>query len=351
MINTPNFLKNVSRNKIIFWVFVIVGLSLLIITNLLTPKQSTEPTSTIPVIPSITPSDYLASEPLPAENIFNPKQKIIFNWSNPTPQIPETMNGYKITVPLINPGTIAKTSEILGFTVADTIKTLNNTSFMWRNDKSSLFASIDQNQIFYTRSEIPSHTNTITRDDALVNSNLIINRLFGDTFTKNISNDISIRYLILVPGIFDAKETSDPTKANLIELGYRQTIDNFPVVALSTTPKVFTIVLDTQKNVYKIDVFGGFLGTEKTADIELIKYSELQLRAPEKSRRISAVASTSEETAFSKASTLNVTVKSVQLGYFQRSDNSLFPVFLLSGTMSAKNMPDVAAEFFVPAAR
>lgn len=347
--------KTISNPKVkilLLIIFVIIVIALFFITSNLSKSQP-QNILTTPLIPAtitVTPPKTINTIPLENTNPHNPGQKLVFNWGNLSSNIPSTIRNYKVSSPLVNSNTITNAANRLGFTAVDKSTNTSENSFLWLKDKISFFGSPKQNQIFYISSrEIPKNTRVISATEAATLAKNIISNLFGDNLALTLSTNPEIKYLFLQPQNEEEPKDTSPETANIVNINFQQTIDNLPLLSLSKKGETFSVAIDTTNKLYLLYVHGGYLNLTEDKTVKILNLSELKSVAPSKALRISQAKDIPSEASFTKANTINVTVTNISLGYFHRADNSLFPVFVIKGNMSAKGLVDYPAIYIVPA--
>ncbi len=341
------------KNKRYLFVAVIIIILLVpfLLIKLFSKTQAPLPLTT-PIIPTSTPTGVKVTTPLDTTNPHNPEQKLVFNWGTLSPALPSTIKNYIISSPLINPSTINNAANRLGFTALDKSRDTSETSYLWLKDKISFFGSPKQNQIFFTSSiEVPKNSGVISINEATGIASNIVSNLFGETLLTTLSSTPEVRYLDLQPRVEEEPLDTAPGTANIININFQQNIDSLPLLSLSKRGETISVTIDTTKKLYLLSVHGGYLTLKEDKSSELLTFSDLKSIAPSQALRISQSKDIPSEAAFTKSRSINVAVKSVSLGYFQRADNSLFPVFIINGNMSAKGLEEFPAIYIVPATK
>lgn len=352
MNNFQNTLSNPKNKKIFFILVILVVILVPFMLIRLFSKSQVQVPLTTPIIPTTTPTEVKVATPLDTINPHNPEQKLVFNWGTLSPVLPSTIKNYTIVTSLISPSIINNAANKLGFTALDKSRNTSDTSYLWFKDKISFFGSPKQNQIFFTSSiEVPKNSGIISMNEATAISSNIISNLFGETLLSTLSTNPEVRYLDLQPRVEEEPLDASPGTANIINVNYQQVIDTLPLLSLSKKGETISVTIDTTKKLYLLSVHGGYLTLREDKTSESLSFSDLKTVAPSQAIRISQSKDIPSEAAFTKSKSVNVAVKSVGLGYFQRADNSLFPVFIISGNMSAKGLTEFPAIYIVLATK
>ncbi|KKS94170.1 MAG: hypothetical protein UW68_C0041G0003 [Candidatus Collierbacteria bacterium GW2011_GWB1_44_6] len=344
-----NFFSNPKTKKTIFISSGIIALIIIYIAIKVLPEAQTRQRLTIPVIvPTVTPQKPFT--PLDTTNPHNPEQKLVFNWGSVSPTIPNTMTNYSVKSPLINSASITVIANKLGFTTLERSTETDENSFLWMNDNYSLFGSPTQNQIMFNSVvELPQNNSVITQEEALSITRNVVSNLFGETVLSTFNPNAEIKYLNLQQQTEEEPIETTPDKANIINVNFHQTINGLRLINLSRTGETLSVAIDTSKKLYLLYVHGGYLSLAENGQSSLINFSSLIDTAPTNAIRISYSKDIPSEAAFTEASIVNINVNSVTLGYFQREDNQIFPVFIIEGLMSAKGLSEYPATYIVPA--
>lgn len=325
-------LNFINKNKTIFIILImIMVVSTYNIITSLTPKR-TGVTPTVPVIPTdnplpriVTPSSF-------------PKQTLNFNWGNVNIDIPSSSKRYQITKPLINKISIDTLSKALGFSSNDLLKSKVATNQTWNNDQGSLFASTSQNQIIYSnKTSSLNKTNSVTKEEAISLSKSILSDFFGNEFSSTLNDDPKVRFLILKENAYSPTEVSNHETAQYIEVAYNQLINSYPISSYSGNASILTLVIDNQKNLYRLEIYGGFSEITSSEDQSIVDFATLKEIAPEQAYKNSSLPDVSFESEYINSSQININVKTGYFGYFQTTDNGVIPVIYISGTASSNN--------------
>jgi len=348
--NTLNFIFNSKNKKILWVVFLILIIVIFYILRQLFFKDQLEKRITVPIIPPTTTITKVPQTPLDTSNPHNPTQKLVFNWGSVFPEIPQTMDNYLVSTPLITKSSISTMADKLGFTVSEISPYTDENSLLWINSNRSFFGSPKQNQIlFNSTGETPKHLATISKDEALDISKKIISNLFGESLLSTLNINSEVKYLNLNPEREDDPQETTPFFANIININFQQTIDRLQLLSLSKKGETISIAIDTNKKLYILYVYGGYQNLTKKETVNLIDFSRLIEIAPISAIRISQSKDIPSESAYTESKNIIINVKAISLGYFQRADNSLFPVFIINGNMSAKGLEEYPAIYIVPA--
>ena len=340
MINKISYL--IIKNK-----WILTGVLILVLIIALFLLQS--PISNITKSPEpLIPGSYPNLQPtIYTTNL--PKNILEFNWNNTLIEIPKAANKYTITKPLVNRDTISQLSISLGFTSSDLIKTRRETSQTWQNSRSSLFTSLDQNQIIYSKNNSVLNTNiTISGTEAVSISKAALSQLIGENFLGTLDANPKVRFLKFDPKIYGPVQVSDATKAEFIEVSFKQIIGTNPLSSLSGNTSIVTIVIDNQKDLHRLEIYGGYLDIVVHEEQTLIDVSTLKSIAQENALKISSLSTISQEGAYFDSSNINVTVEQTYFGYFLTNDNSVIPVIFISGTAKSEILTPETVVFVVP---
>lgn len=337
-----------KTKRLILIVFVLISITILVVIKLLTPKvKEAEPlTEPVVITPTITPTVY---EPLNTTNPHNPTQKLVFRWQASPPTLPQNITDYAVATPLINNITISTLANKFGFKTANLSEYSNQDFKVWTNNQGSLFGSTKQNQIMFNSSQkIPAHINSFSQEEAISLAKNILAGLFGDTLLSTLDPKPEVRYLNLNPEIEDEPSEVSSALANLVNINFQQTIDNLPLLSSSRRGETVSLGIDTTQKIYLLYVHGGYLSLSPQKQQAVPSFSELTQTAPNKAIRVSSVQDIPTESALTEAKTINITVSSVGLGYYQREDLALFPVFVIKGNISTSEVAQTPAVYIVP---
>lgn len=301
-----------------------------LITSITPKKAAVSPT--VPVIPT---NNQLPRIVTPS--IF-PKQTLNFNWGNVNIDIPISSKRYQITKPLINKTSIDTLSSALGFSTSDLLKSKIPTNQTWDNEKGSLFASTSQNQIiYYNKINSLNKTNSVTKEEAISLSKSILSNFFGNEFTSTLNDDPKVRFLILKENAYSPTEVTNPETAQYIEISYNQLINSYPISSYAGNTSILSLVLDNQKNLYHLQISGGFMEITAKEDLPIINFDILKELSPEQAYKISSLPNVSLESEYIDSTNINIKVNSGYFGYFQTKDNGVIPVIYISGTASSNS--------------
>lgn len=336
------------NSKVKYLLYILIIVIVIVLLDIVQSSNLNQKISTVPLIPTVTPTDYSKPIPTPTEVFIS--QKLVFDWGTIKPTIPESVVNYSIRQPLISSTTIFGLSEIFGFSSSDKKQSTKNTSFIWANNTASLFASTDQNQIIYQKKgDMPPHSKIIQKDEAISTSLNILSTLFGKDFLQTLAPNPSVHYLKPQLSGYSPLVTNDPEVSQTIEVSFKQNINEFPVISLSGSADMLSVVIDTNNNLFRLSVFGGFYSLSTGNTASLIDFETLKATAQQKAQKITAIKNVSYESLYSTTPQINIKVKDLSLSYFQRNDNTLYPVFLINGTATGKNLPNIEATYLVPA--
>lgn len=333
-----------SKNK-----FAALALVLLIVFSLIFIFQSTIPQ---PAKPSITepviPTSYPESQPTIPRALSD--QTLTFNWINTTTELPATSKKYSITKPLINQDTITLLSQSLGFSSNDLLKSAKSTSRTWENNNGSLFSSIDQNQIIYrSKKNTTSKSSTVTKDEAITISKSILSDFFGNNFVETLATSARVRFLKFDPKNYSPTPIIDQSRAEYIEVSFRQTIDTYFLSSLAGNTNLLSIVIDNQRNLYRLEIYGGFFELSPQGEQSTISIDTLKSIASQKALKISSLPNVSLESKYLNSTIITINVDSYHFGYFLTSDNGVIPAIFISGTATAKGLSPQPVTYVVPA--
>lgn len=322
----------INKNKIIFIILImIMVVSTYNIITSLTPKKASV-TPTVPVIPTNNQLPRIVTS-----SIF-PKQTLNFNWGNVNIDIPSSSMRYQITKPLINKTSIDTLSTTLGFSPNDLLKSKVATNQSWNNDQGSLFASTSQNQIIYSnKTSSLNNTNSVTKEEAIALSKQLLSDFFGNEFTSTLNDDPKVRFLILKENAYSPTEVSNRETAQYIEVSYNQLINSYPISSYSGNASILTLVIDNQKNLFRLEIYGGFMEITAKEDQSIVDFATLKEIAPEQAYKNSSLPDTYIESEYIDSTNINIKVNSGYFGYFQTTENGVVPVIYISGTASSNN--------------
>lgn len=352
-----NYLKlfPLTRNQKILFISIIftVFAVLFYVFSKLPQGQSPIFTNTIPVIPNKTTKPEAEAITLDPIKVLNPEQKTIFNWGSVTINIPESMEIYSIDVPIINTGTISNLVGKLGFGKQDQQTDLPSGDLQFINNAGSLFISTNTDQIsYFTSLDLPPHNLNISSSEIIGTARKILSDLFGESFALTLDKNPEIRYLVHNTTSVEVEpKEATMESANVIAISFKQIISNFPIVSLSQKGEVVSVAIDTTNKLYSIVVNGGYQKITETKKIPLISFAKLQENASNYSLRISHSKDLGSERGYTDAKQIKVTVKSIELGYFQLSNYILSPVFIVNGIMSASGLSAYPAIYILPATK
>lgn len=345
--NFKNIFQN-PKNKILRYFILVLPFLIIIIlfpkTNIKTAK------TTIPLVPLITQK---STNKISLKNInnLNLEQKIIFDWNQIEPILPTKMNEYTVTTPIINTSTIISLANKFNFVSQDNSTEEDKSAFFWNNKTSSLFASTSQNQIFYRNNiEIPIHKLDISPEDSVMSSKEIINNLFGADFSNTLNDNPEIQYLNKIPNKIEEEPILVTNKENnLISIKFKQKIDNLPLVTQSRNGEILSIIIDTNKNLYSLNLYGGYSLISKQNEVKTLNLSQIKNLANTEALRITYSKNIGSENAYTKAKIINVSVTSIDTGYYQIDGLNIIPVYIINGVMSAKGVASYPATYIIPA--
>lgn len=336
------FTKYKTVILILLFFFAII---ILITINSITPRP-TKTTTPQPVIPT----DSSKSQLTPP-NVL-PKKTLNFIWNNTKIDLPTTAKIYSINKPLINFDTVTLLSKSLGFTSSDLLKSKIETNRTWENSKSSLFSSINQNQIiFRNKFSNPAKSSKITKDEAVAVTKSILSLLLGEDFVKTLDNNVKIRFLKFDPTKYSPDEVSTYTSAEYIEVSYKQLVDSSPLSSLSGNTNTLLVVIDNQKNLYRLEIYGGFYELSSQGESSIIDINTLKSSAINNALKISSMPDVSIESIYLNSTNITVNVDNSYFGYFLTADNNVIPAIYISGTATTTNLPSQPITFVVSATK
>jgi hypothetical protein len=337
------FIKN--RKLISFGLILFIVVIVIYLIQSITPKTN-KSTTTVPVINTNTPG-------LQTQNsTVLPKQKLVFNWNNIKIDLPSSSKKYLITKPLVNKDTITQLAQDLGFLPEDLLKSVKSTSRTWNNNNGSLFSSIDQNQIIFSGKVIVlPNTSTVTKEEAISTSNSIISTLFGNDFINTLNNTPQVRFLKYNPANYNPTTINNPQEAEYIEVSYKQSLDSHPLSSLSGNTSIVTVVINNQKNLFRLEISGGYLENTSQGEQSIVDINSLKINAPAKALKISSLPDVSLESSYLNLPNININVNSVVFGYFLTNENYVVPVVFVSGTASGNNFSAQQITYVVPVSK
>ncbi len=351
MSKLKELIKSSKTKKILYLIVVVLVVILVYLISKSLPTNIQKQTNTVPVIP--TPTSYGKPEiPLDTVNPFNPSQKLVFNWGNLSPDLPTSLNNYSIKAPIVTVTTINSISSKLGFTLSEKSPYTDSESLLWVNNNRSLFGSPKQNQIsFNTTGSTPKHTTTISKDDAIGIAKGVISNLLGEEIMETFTKTPEVTYHSFDAKKEDEPKTATPETANTISISFQQEIDSLPFLNLSSNGETFSVVIDTDKKIYLFYIHGGYQSLSSNGQVNIVSFADLVNSAPTSAIRISSSEDIASERAFTESNIIRINVIEVLPGYFQRADNTIFPVFIIKGDMSASGLNPYPATYIVPATK
>jgi len=351
MTNKYNILFQKYKPLIGVSLFILI-IILLIFLNSITKAPST-PQITQPITPSVT-TPVRTITPTTILNEFpktNPQQSLTFTWNNQTIDQYKEIKLFSVTSPLIRQENILRIADLFGFKDTDKKKVLKTNNFRWGSENRTLFASIPQDQMFYTNKDIPSSSLPVLNDEKIkVNILGHLTALFGNAVANNLTANSDIRlYKVTMDLSGIAKNvTASKPEATIYEISFRQTIETVPVVALSGTSDIVTISIDRNNNIVRFSVYGGLSDFKELTTSPSITTQQLKNISPVKAIRITAVVSDSIDEAYMNADQISLNVNKIELAYLQEG-LSLHPVYLLYVDMTGKDLAKASAIYSVPA--
>lgn len=344
------FFSNPRNKRILLVILVIFAIVIpYMLGKVITGKQRHSPL-TIPIIPTATITPTGPIVPLDTSNPHNPTQRLIFNWGITTADFPDSIPDYTSTTPLVNPNAITSIANKLGYTALQQSPYVDGTFYLWGNESTSLFGSPSQNQIlFSTTSPLPATTTIIPKEQALILTKSLLSGLLGESIVSTFDTNPEVQYLSFNPqGADEEPAKATPETANLININYHQLVDGRPILSLSPKGETVSVAMDTSKKLYRLNIYGGYQSLNKKGDMNVPSLSRLIEIAPTSAKRISYAENIEAEAAFTNSTVLNISVVSAEVGYFHREDQTLFPVFIIRGNMSARNLTSYPAIYIVP---
>lgn len=323
------FVKN--KKTISSIIILIIFIVIFYLIQIATPNKKNY-TSTVPLIDTDYPNLQTQNSAILLQ------QKLTFNWNNLKIDIPSSSKIYIITKPLVNKDTITLLSQSLAFSQKDILKSIKSTSQTWKNENGFLFASIDQNQIIYsgTYKSLPN-TSSITKEEAISTSNTILSSIFGDDFIKTLNDSPQVRFLKFNPSNYNPTAINNFQEAEYIEVGYKQTLNSLPLSSLSGNTNIITLVIDNQKNLFRLEISGGYLEVKTEGERQLDDINSIKINSPEKALKISSFSDVSLESKYLNLTNININVGNLVFGYFLTNDNYVIPVVFISGTATGNN--------------
>lgn len=334
--------------RVFIALLVVISLLIIFFVPILFAPSTSKPILTVPLItPSASPTTFI---PLDTTNPHNPTQKLVFNWGSLNPVLQSKINNYRISTPLVNTNTINFAASKFGFTALEKSPNTDEQSSVWVNNNASVYGSLSLNQLFFNSTSPLSLTNTvITKDQAISMASDLVSDIFGTYLLTTMDPNKDVRFLRMNPLTEDEPQEVTPETANIININFQQTIDNLKLLNLSRKGETISVGLDTSGKVFLMYTHGGYLDLSLHGQSDVISFSKLKEIAPTKAIRISQAEDIDAEAVFTAARTVTVNVSQVSLGYFQRTDNSLFPVYIVEGNMSAPRANPFPAVYIIPA--
>lgn len=342
-------IKNQLLLSLLFLTVVIITIFVL---NYLSGQNITTTQTTV----SLTPSPTQVNIPTPTSvlenpSVINPNQSIKINWDGHNIDKYHEITLYQVTSKLVSPDIIKSIASTMGFKDSDQVSTLKPDNYRWTTSQGTLFASPQQDQIFFESYRLPSSTASKLSDDQVFKDITgHLDSLFGNDIAKIFTPSSPIHYFKYTFGTSAEEQVVSASKedATVYEMSFRQSIGGAPVVALSGSADIITIGIDRENNINHFSIYSG-IDTYKTSGTAIsITTQELRQNAPLNARRIVAVGNISLDQQYTQAQELDLTVSAVEPAYLQEN-NSLFPVYLLHVTMSSGKLTPVQTIFSVPA--
>lgn len=345
----PKFFTNPKNKKNIWIIFIVLIVIASYVLGQIFSGVRQQNVLTIPIIPATITTMKEPPAPLDTTNPFNPEQKLIFNWGEVTANLPATITDYSSSLSLVNPNTITTVANKLGFTTLERSPYSDEKISLWNNDHASLFGSPEQNQIlFNSTTELAEHSGTISKEEAILLARSVTSGLFGESLLVTFDPNPEVKHLLLVSNTEDEPAETTPEKANLINVNFQQLIDKLPLITLSKKGETISVAMDTAKKIHLLYIYGGYQGLKAKGSISVPGISQLIETAPTKAMRISYSKDIPSESVFTDAKVINIKVESVEIGYFQRNDQTIFPVFIVKGIMSARGVDSFPATYIIP---
>lgn len=345
----PKFFTNPKNKKIIWIIFIILIVVIFYILGQIFSGDRQQNVLTIPIIPATITTTKEPPAPLDTANPFNPEQKLIFNWGAVTADFPATITDYANSLPLVNSNTITTMANKFGFTTLERSPYSDEKISLWNNDHASLFGSPEQNQIlFNSTTELAEHSGSISKEEAILLARSVVSGLFGEPLVATFNPNPEVKHFLLISNTEDEPTETTPEKANLINVNFQQLIDKLPLITLSKKGETISVAMDTAKKIHLLYIYGGYQSLKSKGSVPVPSISQLIEIAPTKAMRISYSKDIPSESIFTDAKVINIKVESIEIGYFQRNDQTIFPVFIVNGTMSARGVDSFPATYIVP---
>ena len=321
----------------------IIGITLLLIISIISAFIKTSaPISTVPSqVPStitVNPTS-VTSEPLPTP-------KLTINWKLGQEPTVEKLLSYNLTSPLTSDNLQKNLTLALGFKNTDRAKGQDSYISIWTNSKQSLLINTQDNSlIFSTIAKPPQSGPAFSEDKINIAIHQIISNLFGkDIDSTTISQNITYYKTFNIYSKPSPQETAD-----LVRVSLYQSVNQYPVAALSESGAVFTFYLDRNLKLYSFNINGGFAQINQGKELTVIPFSDIK-NSTEIAQRINAAPDlgTNFQTAASKSIDLSAT--KAQIGYIQIG-SSLLPVYLFEGDLTGTTIPSQSGIYILPASK
>ena len=333
--NFPRQLIPILRKpKLIILIGVIL---ILLIFTIIQQQASQTPPPIQPATPP-PPPNLPTSQP-------NRDLKIIWNINTNQSSFPQTLSYYQSIPISFDTQYTDNLVSYLGFAPNHLLST-NKQARLWVNGHLSLNINLPHGPLTFIDSSIPDPIQPPTLEFLLQSATQHLGNIFP---SLPINPDLStVKYLAVEPNTTAFKETS-PNLAEYTSIGFRQTIEDYPIITQSGTTTPITIVLNNYGQIQQLEVISLISQYQKISDnIPVLSIEELRQIAPQQATKVS-IEKIDTETDLSRVKDQTLTVNQLDLVYLSLSnDNILQPVFRLTGILST-SITSRPAVYIVPA--
>lgn len=327
-----------NTKKILYFVAGILPIVIIALLGKPLTRNSTTQKTTVPIINNNNTYEYT-----PNSNIATKDQKIKIDLSKSITDIEQKpQNIYKIATPLVTESHIGNLISNLNFYPKDLIDGTPTGDNLWVGQNKSLFLSTNQNQIVYTDANIYQElSNTYLNTDEIKSVSIgFIQKLLGGSTAETLNTDPRIEFLYLEPNSIEGEPivvTYD--KANLIAASFNQKINGLPVITDSPNNEIIRIVINKNKKLADLRVYGGYLNIKEVKQSQIPSTSNIDVT---RLHRTSYAKDISSEKLFSETKSITITADNISLAYYYQNNGFLSPVIVINGKMTTGKFTEPA---------
>lgn len=299
-----------------------------------------------PTQETVNPEQFNVKIPEVKPTLTDNRQKLTITWNNSEPSVPKELHYYTVTTPLLDQDQVGQMAGILGFTSSQAINTNSNKDLVWVDGNRSLSVNLTTGPFSYSNPNATSSGHFVSDSDTIANAQSLLTNIFGNNNLKFTPDKTVTYYKVSTTG--NTVTTID--KANIATVNFNETLKDFIYLTPSGDKGMVTMVITPNRQITFLQIFGGFQQVVESKPVPTLAYSQMTKIAENQAQRLTSGSTTNDESDILSQSSLSFSVNSVDIIYVGGVDNqTISPVYRLTGTLSGPTLTSRNASFAVPA--